>query len=124
MAPMIMSWNMAYNKSIEQTIDRLIAPWPNIEKKKMFGGVCYLTGGNICFGIWKEYLIVRTDSKTAQVQLQKDHVCHFDVTGKPMKGWLMVSSVGWPTDAAMTEWLSMGLNFALTLPEKQAGGNK
>ena len=89
---------MAYNKLIEKRIDTLIAQWPNMEKKKMFGGVCYLTRGNMCFGIWQEYLIVRTDTATAQVQMQKDHICPFDITGKPMKGWFMVSEGGWPTD--------------------------
>jgi len=109
---------MAYDKSIEQRIDALIEQWPNMEKKKIFGGVCYLTRGNMCFGIWQEYLIVRTDPATAQQQMQKDCVRPFDVTGKPMKGWFMVASEGWPIDSAMNEWLAMGRDFALTLPEK------
>jgi TfoX/Sxy family transcriptional regulator of competence genes len=109
---------MAYEKSIEQRIDCLIIDWPNIEKKKMFGGVCYLTRGNMCFGIWQKYLIVRTDPATAQEQLQTEHVRPFDVTGKPMKGWLMVSAERWSTELTMTEWLNMGREFALTLPEK------
>jgi TfoX/Sxy family transcriptional regulator of competence genes len=109
---------MAYDKSIEQRIDALIATWPNIEKKKMFGGVCYLTCGNMCFGIWQEYLIVRTDQTTAQAQLQREYVRPFDITGKPMKGWLMVEKQGWPTDSLLNEWLDVGLKFALTLPEK------
>ena len=109
---------MAYDKSIERRIDSLIVPWSNIEKKKMFGGVCYLTRGNMCFGIWQEYLIVRTDPATSQKQLLKDHVCPFDITGKPMKGWFMVAAEGWLADSAMIEWLTMGLDFALTLPEK------
>ena len=109
---------MAYNISIEKQIDTLIRSWSNIEKKKMFGGVCYLMRGNMCFGIWQEYLIVRTDSATAQTQLQKEHVRQFDVTGKPMKGWLMVASEAWSTDETMNAWLVMGRDFALTLPEK------
>ena len=109
---------MAYNKQIEQRIDALISSWPDIEKKKIFGGVCYLTRGNMCFGIWQEHLIVRTDPVTAQQQLQRDHVRQFDVTGKPMKGWLMVSAEGWPSDPALTEWLVMGREFSITLPEK------
>ena len=36
---------MAYDTTIERRIDALIADWDNLEKKKMFGGVCYLTGG-------------------------------------------------------------------------------
>jgi hypothetical protein len=84
----------------------------------MFGGVCYLTRGNMCFGIWQEYLIVRSDPATAQAQLLREHVRPFDVTGRPMKGWLMVAGQGWPTDVVLMEWLVMGRDFALTLPEK------
>lgn len=84
----------------------------------MFGGVCYLTCGNMCFGIWQAYLIVRSDQATAQAQLQREHVRPFDITGRSMKGWLMVAGQGWRTDAALTGWLTMGRDFALTLPEK------
>lgn len=109
---------MAYDTGIERRIDVLIAPWPDMEKKKMFGGVCYLTGGNICFGIWQAYLIVRTDPDTAQDKLKQEHVRPFDVTGRPMKGWLMVAGGGWPDAVALQEWLEMGRRFALTLPAK------
>lgn len=109
---------MAYDTTIEQQIDGLIAPRGNIEKKKMFGGVCYLTRGNMCFGIWQEYLIVRTDPATAQLQLQREHVRPFDVTGRPMRGWLMVAREGLPNNRALQGWLAMGRDFALTLPEK------
>lgn len=35
-----------------------------------------------------------------------------------MKGWLMVAGEGWPSEAALKEWLAIGRDFALTLPEK------
>lgn len=109
---------MAYDTTVERRIDALIAQWDNLEKKKMFGGVCYLTGGNICFGIWRGELIIRTDPATAGALLKRKDVRPFDVTGRPMKGWLMVSAGGWPTDDDLARWLAMGREFALTLPEK------
>jgi hypothetical protein len=109
---------MAYDTSIERRIDALIIAWENLEKRKMFGGVCYLTGGNICFGIWREELIVRTDPAAAATLLTQEHVRPFDVTGRPMKGWLMVAAAGWPNDEALARWLAIGRNFARTLPEK------
>ncbi|MHC1698012.1 MAG: TfoX/Sxy family protein [Geobacteraceae bacterium] len=109
---------MAYNLQVEQRIDEVISSWPDLEKKKMFGGVCYLTRGNICFGIWQDQLIIRTDPSTARNCLQLDHVRQFDVTGRPMKGWLMVAAAGWRSDTNLQEWLVMGLNFSLTLPAK------
>jgi len=109
---------MTYNIQVEQRIDEVISTWPDMEKKKMFGGVCYLTRGNICFGIWQDQLIVRTDPTTAGNCLQLGHVRRFDVTGRPMKGWIMVSAEGWRSDDALNEWLVMGLNFSLTLTAK------
>lgn len=109
---------MAYDKTIERRIDALIADWGNLEKKRMFGGVCYLTGGNICFGIWRDELIVRTDQATADRLLTQEHVRPFDVTGRPMRGWLMVAAGGWPTDDDLARWLALGRDFARTLPEK------
>jgi TfoX/Sxy family transcriptional regulator of competence genes len=113
---------MAYEKQIETRIDTQLQTWTNIEKKKMFGGVCYLINGNMCFGIWQEYLIVRTTPATASVCLQQEHVRPFDVTGRPMKGWIMVAEQGWQTDTVFLKWLEMGRDFALTLPEKQRSG--
>lgn len=109
---------MAYDSNLEKRVDALLAAAANIEKKKMFGGVCYQLRGNIALGIWKSSLIVRTDPDRAREKLQQDHVRPFDVTGRPMKGWLLVDAGGWPDDGALQEWLDMGLQFAGTLPEK------
>jgi TfoX/Sxy family transcriptional regulator of competence genes len=109
---------MAYNKKNEETIDTLIGSWPNVEKKRMFGGVCYLINGNICFGIINDFLIVRAGVETAKEKLREKHVRPFDITGKPMKGWFMVEEKGWKTTADLNAWLTIGRDFAAALPEK------
>jgi TfoX/Sxy family transcriptional regulator of competence genes len=88
---------MSYNLKIEEEIDSLIRPWDYVEKKKMFGGICYLINGNMCFGIWKEFLIVRAGAEKAEEKLREKHMRPFDITGKPMKGWIMVEQEGWRT---------------------------
>ena len=109
---------MPYNTKLEKKIDATAKWWLNMGKKKMFGGVCYLLKGNMCFGIWKDYLIVRASAETAQIKLQEKHVKPFDITGKPMKGWFMVEQEGWRTAEGLGVWLAIGKEFALTLPEK------
>jgi TfoX/Sxy family transcriptional regulator of competence genes len=109
---------MPYNQKIEETIDTIIVSWPNIEKKKMFGGVCYLINGNICFGIINDFLIVRAGEETAQEKLREKHVSPFDITGKPMKGWFMVEENGWKTADDLNAWIAMGRDYAAALPEK------
>ena len=86
---------MPYSKEIEEKIEKVIGRWRQIEKKKMFGGICYLLKGNMCFGIYKEYLIVRTGLEVAERKLKERDVKPFDITGRPIKGWVMVGEEGW-----------------------------
>lgn len=109
---------MTYSKEVETSIDGLIESWPDIEKKEMFGALCYLTRGNMCFGIWQEYLIVRTGPELADRKLGEANVRPFEVTGKQMKGWVMVGREALEAETNLGEWLEVGKSFAESLPEK------
>ena len=110
---------MPYSKLIEEKIETIVGGWKKIEKKKMFGGICYLLNGNMCFGIYKEYLIVRTGTEVAEKKLKERNVKPFDITGKALKGWVMVGEQGWRRQEELENWLNLGKEFALTLPKKR-----
>ncbi len=38
---------MSYNTKLEEKIDSAVKRWQNVEKKKMFGGVCYLLNSHL-----------------------------------------------------------------------------
>ena len=65
-----------------------------VEEKKMFGGLGFLLYGNILVGVWKDALIVRVGPDHYGDALVEPHVREFDITGKPMKGWVLVESEG------------------------------
>jgi len=110
---------MPYDKQIEEKIEKIARAWKKIEKKKMFGGICYLIHGNMCFGIYKEYLIVRTGVEAAEKKLKEKNVRPFDITGKALKGWVMVGEKGWKRQGDLEHWLRLGKEYALTLPKKE-----
>jgi TfoX/Sxy family transcriptional regulator of competence genes len=109
---------MAYNLELEDRIEEVCAGWPDTAKRKMFGGICYLIRGNMGFGIWKDYLIVRTGPEAARRFLAEDGTRPFDVTGRAMKGWVMVDGSRWEDPDEIEMWLNVGRDFALTLPAK------
>jgi len=113
-----------YSAKLEERIDGAAGRWKGVAKKKMFGGVCYLIRGNMCFGIWKDSLIVRMDKDRASASLAGRNVKPFDITGRPMAGWIMVEEAGWKSAAALTRWLGIGKAFALSLPEKKKAKKK
>ncbi len=115
---------MAYNAKLEELIDAAAKRWKDVEKKKMFGGVGYLLKGNMAFGIHKDFLIVRMDKEQGEQSLKDANVKPFDITGKPMAGWIMVKEAGWKSVAGLAKWMGIGKQFALSLLEKKATAKK
>ena len=50
--------------------------------------------------------------------LAQPHTCEFDLTGRPMKGWIVVVPEGYEADNDLQKWVQKGINFALSLPPK------
>jgi TfoX/Sxy family transcriptional regulator of competence genes len=108
---------MAYNNKLAERIRFQLDGIPIVEKK-MFGGVGFLVNGNMACGVNKDDLIVRVDPERHAALLKKPHVRPFDMTGRPMKGWLVVEGDGTKTDKQLNTWIKKGIEFALTLPPK------
>ena len=115
---------MPYNAELEEKIDGMTKRWNGFARKKMFGGVGYLLHGNMCAGIWKDYLIVRMDKAQAAKSLKLMNVRPFDITGTSMAGWIMVAKAGWKRRAGLEKWLKIAKSFAATLPEKKGQKKK
>ena len=111
---------MAYDRGLEARIDEKMEGRDSYEKKKLFGGVCYLTSGNMAFGIWQDYLIVRCGQERYAECLRQEHAKSFDVTGRPMSGWVMVSPEGIEEDRELEKWLAIGDSLASSLPRKKS----
>jgi TfoX/Sxy family transcriptional regulator of competence genes len=109
---------MPYNKEIENRMNPIIAKWGMTDQKKMFGGVCYLMNGNMIGGIYKDYMILRLGEEAAAEALKQSHVRVFDITGRPMKGWVMVDQDGFRDEAELEAWLIQARDFVATLPPK------
>lgn len=108
---------MPYNEKLAERIRAELSGIPFVEKK-MFGGVGYLLNGNMACGVNKEDLIVRVAPEKFNELLRKPNAKPFDITGRPMKGWLMVEPQGYQTPGKLSEWVREGVEFALTLPPK------
>jgi TfoX/Sxy family transcriptional regulator of competence genes len=110
---------VAYDKTIEAIIQSLYTGEPGLISKRMFGGVCYLHDGNMAFGIYEDNLIVRLGSpEQAQQEINLGRALPFDITGKAMKGWVMIPKTRLAAAGDYRKWLDRGLAFAKTLPPK------
>jgi TfoX/Sxy family transcriptional regulator of competence genes len=109
---------MPYDELLAVRMRAALGPQPGLVEKKMFGGVGFLVNGNMACGVHKDELIVRVGLQNYTAALARPHAHPFDMTGRPMAGWIMVRPAGCATETALKDWLEQGMTFAHSLPEK------
>jgi len=111
---------MAFNPEIETRVQKIVSRWKNTSNRKMFGGVCHLLNGNMFCGVLQDYVILRLGETAAGSALAQPHIRPFDITGRPMKGWVMVESEGFRTDDELRSWLDRARDFVKAMPAKSS----
>jgi hypothetical protein len=103
-------------------LDRLrehLAPEPGLSERAMFGGVALMLDGNMCVGVMKGGgLMVRLSREEGEAVLSEPHTREMDVTGRTMKGWVVVEPDGYATEDALAPWVRRAVRFCRTLPPK------
>lgn len=109
---------MAYSKSLAARIRQALAGRHGIAEKKLFGGIGFLLQGNLLVAVWQNSLIARLGHEAAEEALTRCDVGPFDVTGRPMRGWVMIEPDGLESDRQLAEWIDQATQFVATLPAK------
>ena len=109
---------MAYDHNLAQHIIEILQGTPALDEKKMFGGVGYLIHGNMAVGVHGNGLIVRVGPEAHAEAMTRPHTRPFDLTGRPMSGWLVVEAAGIQDPAVLAEWIQLGVSYAQSLPPK------
>jgi TfoX/Sxy family transcriptional regulator of competence genes len=86
--------------------------------ERMFGGDALLLNGNMCCGVHGDDVILRIDPESPEDALREPHVRIFDLTGRPMNGWLLVGSDAVASEEQLRSWIGKGVEFAGSLPAK------
>jgi TfoX/Sxy family transcriptional regulator of competence genes len=109
---------MAFDEALAERIRRGLARKMGIEQKQMFGGIGFLLHGNMLVGVWKDSLIVRLGPEEGDEALKEPHVSEFNITGRAMKGWVMVAPEGVEGDEQLSGWIQRAVKFVGKLPVK------
>src|SRR5215813_12939128 len=109
---------MAFSEALAARIRQRLARRKNVEEKKMFGGVGFLLHGNLLVGVWKDSLIVRLGPDEGDEALREPHVKEFNITGRSMKGWVLVEPEGVTGDDQLKDWIQRAVKFVGKLPAK------
>jgi hypothetical protein len=109
---------MAYDEGLAQRIRERVEAMPGLSEMKAFGGLSFLVNGNMAVGVIKNEMMVRVGPEKFDDAVASPHARPFDMTGKPLKGWILVAPQGYAEDQDLDRWIEQGVAFAQTLPPK------
>ena len=100
---------MPYSEKLAERIRQSFSGVRKVQEKKMFGGIAFMVNGKMCVGVDKEDLMVRCAPEMTDELLAKKGVRIFNLTGKPMKGWLLVGPEGTSSKKDFERWIDIAL---------------
>ena len=109
---------MAYDAGLAARLEVLLSNRRGYQSKRMFGGIGWMLHGNMCVGVYKDWLIARVGAGAEAKALASPHAKPMDITGKPMKGWIMVALAGVDKDRDFERFVTLAESFVKTLPRK------
>ncbi|MFI2205441.1 TfoX/Sxy family protein [Streptomyces sp. NPDC020192] len=109
---------MAYDEGLAERIRERLGGDPGITEKRMFGGIAFLHHGNMAVGVTGDDLMVRVGPDATDAALARPGARLFDMTGRPMRGWVVVAGDAVTEDTELAGWIEEGRAFAASLPPK------
>jgi hypothetical protein len=109
---------VAFDEGLAERVRALVADDADTRERKMFGGLCFLCGGNMACGVVGDELMVRVGPDAWSAALSDPYAREMDFTGRSMKGMVFVGAGGVAEDADLAMWVERGTIFARSLPPK------
>jgi len=109
---------MAYDAGLAERVRDLFGGAPDVVERKMFGGLAFMVAGNMACGIVGDDLLVRVARDEYDSVLALPFARQMDMTGRPMRGFIVVDAEGLAENDDLEEWVDRGVDFVRTLPPK------
>jgi TfoX/Sxy family transcriptional regulator of competence genes len=109
---------MAYDADLAERVRDRMVTVAGVSEKKMFGGIAFLTWGNMTAGVYGDGLIARIEPGTMDGVLAAEPGARpFEMGGRPMRGWVLVASESL-SDDELDRWIGLCRSYVATLPPK------
>jgi TfoX/Sxy family transcriptional regulator of competence genes len=102
---------MAYNESLANKIRQALAHLPNVEEKKMFGGIAFMVDRKMCLTAGTDRMMCRIDPGIHEKAVSRKGCRTVVMKGKEYKGYVYVNEDSLQTKADFSYWVTLALDF-------------
>jgi TfoX/Sxy family transcriptional regulator of competence genes len=113
---------MVYDVGLADRMREVLAGEPAVTEKRMFGGLAFLVAGHLAVCATNGGLMVRIDPSQGDALLTDVRASRMVMQGRELSGWLLVDLDESAAEEELARWISYGVDYARSLPPKEAGG--
>ncbi|HKA49827.1 MAG TPA: TfoX/Sxy family protein [Candidatus Dormibacteraeota bacterium] len=111
---------MAFDQDLAERVRSALGGVPDLETRRMFGGITFMIGGHMACGVVGQELMLRLGPEAAEQALRQPHVRPMDFTGRPSRGAIFVGASGLRNASDLERWISAAMAFVATLPPRRS----
>lgn len=108
-----------YNQRLEDLLDHHLIANEELEKKKQLGGVGYLINGNMCLGIYEDYLVARIGKSLAETLVGRAGVEPYLPDNDDFDDFVLVDESIYKHSKALQKFIDQSIDFTGGLPPKE-----
>jgi hypothetical protein len=108
---------MPYDPHLADAMRQALPARTGIVEKKMFGGYCWMLGGNMLCGVEVGRFMFRVGKEFEDTALARTGARPMDITGRPMKGFVWVDAED-ALGEGLGGWIDLAATYVGALPPK------
>jgi TfoX/Sxy family transcriptional regulator of competence genes len=84
---------------------------PDVEERKMFGGITFMVNGKMCVSVGARRLMCRIDPRAHEAALQRKGCRTVVMKGREYRGYVHVDAEAVTKQSDLRHWIDLALDF-------------
>lgn len=111
-----------YNQKLEDLLDHHLIANEELRKKQELGGVGYLLNGNMCLGIYEDYLVARVGKSLADTIINQPGIEPYLPGKSDFEEFILVAEGIYTHTEALQKFIDQSLKYTAQLPPQTHDG--
>ena len=92
---------------------------PDVEEKKMFGGLMFMVGGRMCISVGRDRLMCRIDPARHDAALERKGCRTMTMNGRQYRGYVHVDRTAVESPRDLAYWINLALDYNIAAQESR-----
>ena len=115
---------MAADEILVRRVRAALEHAPDVEEKKMFGGLMFMVRGRMCIGVGRDRLMCRIDPARHDAALERKGCRTMTMNGREYRGYVHVERTAAKSSRDLAYWIRLALDYNTVAQQSTTAGTR